>query len=71
MTAGSNTRSYQRSPHRLVIERACAREDCRNAMAADVTRELFRRGGRPSERALGAAREHAQEGCDRFVARAA
>jgi hypothetical protein len=71
MTAGSNTRSYQRGLHRLVIERACAREDCRNAMAAHITRELFRRGGRPSERALGAAREHAREGCDRFAARAA
>jgi hypothetical protein len=64
----SSDTSYQRGLHRVVIERACPREDCREAMSRLATRELMRRGGRPSERAITFARDHARKGCELFVA---
>ena len=64
----SSGTSYQRGLHRVVIERACRREDCREAMSRLATRELMRRGGRPSERAITFARDHARKGCELFVA---
>ena len=52
MTDQSSGTTYQRGPHRVVIERACPREDCRAVMSSLTSRELMRRGGRPSERAI-------------------
>jgi hypothetical protein len=68
MTDQSNGTTYQRGPHRRVIERACRREDCREVMSTLITRELMRRGGRPSEQAITFARDHARKGCEVFVA---
>ena len=68
MTDQSSGTTYQRGPHRVVIERACPREDCREVMASLTSRELMRRGGRPSERAIAFARDHARKGCELFVA---
>ena len=59
---------YQRGPHRVVIERACTREECREVMSSLISRELMRRGGRASERAIFFARDHARKGCELFVA---
>jgi hypothetical protein len=70
MTDQLSDTSYQRGPHRVVIERACRREDCREVMSRLATRELMRRGGRPSERAITFARDHARKGCELFVASA-
>ena len=64
----SSGTTYQRGPHRVVIERACTREDCREVMSSLISRELMRRGGRPSERAIVFARDHARKGCELFVA---
>ncbi len=68
MTDQSSGTTYQRGPHRVVIERACQREDCREVMSSLTSRELMRRGGRPSERAITFARDHARKGCELFVA---
>ena len=68
MTDQSSGTTYQRGPHRVVIERACPREDCREVMSSLTSRELMRRGGRPSERAITFARDHARKGCELFVA---
>ncbi len=68
MTDRSGHTSYRRGLHRVVIERACRREDCREVMSRLATRELMRRGGRPSERAITFARDHARKGCELFVA---
>jgi hypothetical protein len=68
MTDQSNNTTYQRGLHRVVIERACQREDCREVMSTLTTRELMLRGGRPSERAITFARDHARKGCESFVA---
>ena len=68
MTDQPSDTSYQRGLHRVVIERACRREDCREVMSRLATRELMRRGGRPSEQAITFARDHARKGCELFVA---
>ena len=68
MTYQSSGTTYQRGPHRVVIDRACGRQDCREVMSSLTTRELMRRGGRPSERAIASARDHARKGCELFVA---
>ena len=49
---------------------ACAsrREHCPEVMLRFATRELMRRGGRPSELAITVARDHARKGCE-FVRR--
>jgi hypothetical protein len=68
MTEQSSNTTYQRGLHRVVIERACRREDCVRSWSTLTTRELMRRGGRPSERAITFARDHARKGCELFVA---
>jgi hypothetical protein len=60
--------TYARSPHRVIVEGACERTDCRRAMSALITGALTTFGGRPSERALVVARDHARLGCEAFVA---
>lgn len=68
MTDQPSNTTYQRGPHRLVIERACPRDDCREVMSTLTSRELMLRGGRPSERAITFARDHARKGCEVFIA---
>jgi len=60
--------AYARSPHRVIIEGACELTDCRRVMSALITSALLSSGGRPSERALTVARDHARHGCEAFAA---
>jgi hypothetical protein len=51
-----------------VINEACEREECRTVMALLTNREMKMVGGRPSDCARSAARDHAGKGCEEFVA---
>lgn len=61
--------------YREVIEAECDREDCRNVMTLLTNREMNMVGGRPSDCARSAARDHramrnryGADGCGKFVA---